>query len=168
MKPPGKPWVQPKIFKKDFTPICVVVPSASWIVKGPPKSPVQKLTKSPSRQMVLSVTELGKRTRHVSCEMTRANWKRTYVYSKNGFYQAHENSQQLSRTDLVLYRQFQLLPSLKCDLVDSQSFAWLDVYLEVARLSQNCWTQSVGRYEWELNRWHCYWMPVNQMAIDHW
>lgn len=72
VKPPGKPRVQPVVKKKEDTPIWVVMSSASWMVIGPPKSPLQMFTSVPSMHRVRSEDEFGKRIRHAACEMTRA------------------------------------------------------------------------------------------------
>lgn len=71
MKPPGKPRVHPVVKKKEETPIWVVMSSASSMVIGPPKSPLQMFTSVPSMQSVRSDDEFGKRMRQAACEMTR-------------------------------------------------------------------------------------------------
>lgn len=63
VNPPGNPKVHPNGEMNEAIPICVVIPSASRIVKGPPKSPLQILVFVPSTHKVLDEAELGKRKR---------------------------------------------------------------------------------------------------------
>ena len=72
VKPPGNPKVHPNGEMKAAIPICVVIPSASRMVNGPPKSPAQTLVFVPSMHKVLDEAELGKRKRQAFCEMIGA------------------------------------------------------------------------------------------------
>lgn len=131
VKPPGKPKVHPKMLRNDLTPTWVVIPSASWTVSGPPKSPLQKLTLSPSMQIVFSLTEFGNLIVQVSWEMTRANCNKKVEWRMSSYIKLW-NLHQFGDVDLVLSRLYQLLPIQKFFLVGSRRFEPLVVCWEVS------------------------------------